>query len=180
MLLIITSDKDFATDYLLVKLIELGLPYFRLNSEELQQASASISISNDEVGRFLTLNGGRSLNLDHITSVWYRRAIRPIPPVGLSSSEQIFIAGELRHFWSGLLIESSVFWVSEPQDIQLAEYKLLQLQLARQIGFSVPDTLISNKPEELRGFVSQIGQVICKPIFHGRFVDKGDESPPVY
>ncbi len=35
MLLILTSNKDLTADFLIVELIKRGLPYFRLNAEDL-------------------------------------------------------------------------------------------------------------------------------------------------
>lgn len=44
MLLILSSDQDFAVDYLIVKLLERGLPYFRINSEDLIKFEAMIRL----------------------------------------------------------------------------------------------------------------------------------------
>jgi glutathione synthase/RimK-type ligase-like ATP-grasp enzyme len=47
-----------------------------------------------------------------------------------------------------------------------AEDKVLQLRLARELGFSVPETLISNDPDRVRGFVDDVradgGAVVTK------------------
>ena len=49
----------------------------------------------------------------------------------------------------------------------------LYLQIARQLGFRVPRTLVSRDPLALRSFATEnrFG-TICKPIFHGMFADE--------
>lgn len=176
MLLILTSEKDFAADYLIVKLIEKGLPYFRVNAEALAACNANFRLgSGKQRLKSITTPTGKHLDLEDVTAVWYRRAIQPVPSKGLSFSQKRFVSGELRNFWNGLVLGSDVLWVSPPHFVQLAENKLVQLQLAQKLDFNIPETLISSSPAELREFVSQVGSAICKPIFHGRFIDESGE-----
>ena len=171
MLLILTSDKDLTTDFLIVELINRSLPYFRLNAEELTTTDFTFSVAEDQIRRALAL-GPRSVNLDEITAVWYRRAIQPGPIPELPPAERMFVAGELRHLATGLFLNPNITWVNPIDRVSVAEHKLYQLQIARQVGFHVPRTLVSRDPMELRAFAegNKTG-TICKPIFHGMFVD---------
>lgn len=45
-----------------------------------------------------------------------------------------------------------------------AESKLWQLHLARSLGFSVPETLCSNKPEDVRAAVNSMGAAVVKKL----------------
>jgi hypothetical protein len=57
--------------------------------------------------------------------------------------------------------------------VAVAEHKLYQLQIARQLEFRVPRTLVSSDPVELRKFIEENeAGTICKPIFHGMFTDE--------
>jgi hypothetical protein len=56
MLLILTSDKDFTADFLIVELINRRLPYFRLNSEELATAGYTFALAGDAVRRAKSLS----------------------------------------------------------------------------------------------------------------------------
>jgi hypothetical protein len=172
MLLILTSDKDLTADFLIVELINRGLPYFRLNAEELTTADFTFSVAENHIRRTLAL-GPRSVNLDDITAVWYRRAIQPGPIPELPPAERMFVAGELRHLATGLVLNPDITWVNPIDRVSLAEHKLYQLLLARQVGFRVPRTLVSCDPMELRRFAEgNKAGTICKPIFHGMFVDE--------
>jgi hypothetical protein len=172
MLLILTSDKDLTADFLIVELISRDLPYFRLNAEELTTADFTFSISENGVRRAIAL-GRRSVYLDDVTAVWYRRAIQPTPIPELPPAERLFVAGELRHLATGLVLNSGVTWVNPIDRVSVAEHKIFQLQMARQVGFRVPRTLVSGDATALRKFAEENKTgTICKPIFHGMFVDE--------
>jgi hypothetical protein len=174
MLLILTSDRDFTADFLIVELIERDLPYFRLNAEELAGAGYKFSLTDDGVQRTIS-TAARTLNLDVIDAVWYRRAVHPGPIEGVSRSERAFVTGELRHLALGLVLNPAITWVNPIDRVSVAEHKLLQLQVARRIGLKVPRTLVSRDAGELRRFAAENpSHTICKPIFHGLFVDETD------
>ena len=56
-------------------------------------------------------------------------------------------------------------WVNRPDRIPLAENKLYQLTMASQLGFELPDTLVSQNPDAIRTFVRRYGNVVVKPVF---------------
>jgi hypothetical protein len=172
MLLILTSDTDLTADYLIVELINRRLPYFRLNAEELTTAGFAFSLTESGVQRRI-LVGSKTLDLDKVTSVWYRRAIQPRYIPDLPPGERIFVAGELRHLAMGLVVNPNVVWVNPIDRVSVAEHKIYQLQIARQLGFHLPRTLVSDNAAELRKFcLENEGGTICKPIFHGMFAEE--------
>ena len=176
MLLILTSSQDLTADFLIVALIERSLPYFRLNSEDL--ADARYRFTDDGV-RSIDV-GARALDLNSITAVWYRRAIHPMPSQGESTSERVFIAGEFRHLVFGMAWNPNIVWVNPIDKVYIAEHKLYQLEVAKNLGFRIPRTLVSTDPGELREFtLSNPRGTICKPIFHGLFFD-GADSYSIY
>jgi hypothetical protein len=85
------------------------------------------------------------------------------------------VAGELRHLAMGLVLNPAVTWVNPIDNVSVAEHKIYQLQVAQQVGFRVPRTLVSRNAAELRRFTAgNESGTICKPIFHGMFVDEAD------
>jgi glutathione synthase/RimK-type ligase-like ATP-grasp enzyme len=172
MLLIITSERDFAADFLIVELVKRGLPYFRLNAEDIASADFLFSMDGRETLSEIAV-GPRKLVLSDVTAVWYRRAIHPNPTdTGLSPYERRFVAGELRHLVTALVLGARGVWVSPIDKVAIAEHKVYQLQTARVAGFVLPRTIVSRDASKLRDFASgnKIG-TICKPIFHGLFFD---------
>ena len=179
MLLILTSDQDFAADYLILRLVERHLPYFRLNSEALAQARYTFALDDAGATRNIVV-GPRALDFSTVTAVWYRRSIHPILDSSLTPAERHFVTGELRHLAMGLVLNPDVVWVNPIDKVSVAEQKLYQLRIAARLGFRVPRTLVSADVDELRNFVSKnrLG-TICKPIFHGMFFD-GTSHNAVY
>ena len=151
MLLILTSDQDFTADYLIVELIRRRLPYFRLNSEELSDAELTFSLSGTNQGRSISV-GPKTLDLDLIEAVWYRRAIHPLPKASLTQAERFFVSGELRHLAMGLVLNPGIVWVNPIDKVSVAELKLYQLQVAANLGFRVPRTFVSGDVSKLRSF----------------------------
>jgi hypothetical protein len=171
MLLILTSDKDLTADFLIIELIERNLPYFRLNAEDL--ARAEYQFTDSGVQRITV--GPRTIDLSDVTAVWYRRALQPVASGRHSYAERAFIAGEIRHLAFGMVWNPNILWVNPIDKVYVAEHKLYQLRIARSIGLPAPRTIVSSNLRELEEFASgNPNGTICKPIFHGLFVDNSD------
>ena len=178
-LLILSSEKDLAADFLIVELIRRELPYFRLNAEDLATANYTLHLDGTEKTREVSV-GPKAIDLSTVEAIWYRRALQPSVMAALTSGEKNFIAGELRHLATGLVLNPSVRWVNPIDHVSVAEHKLYQLQVAQEIGFRIPKTLVSNNPLTLREFVAgNPGATICKPIFHGLLID-GSQRYSIY
>ncbi|CAM3335891.1 RimK domain-containing protein ATP-grasp [Thalassospira profundimaris] len=177
MLLILTSRNDLAVDYLILSLIEKKLPYFRINTEDLCRAEGGFSVGDFGVYREISI-GSRKLDLSKVISVIYRRALHPNPSTDLSISERRFVAGEIRHFMMGLILDPNVKWVNSIDKVSVAENKIYQLRVASSLGIPVPRTIVSNKFEELTSFINtNPSGTVCKPIYHGFYQDEsGDNS----
>jgi glutathione synthase/RimK-type ligase-like ATP-grasp enzyme len=59
-------------------------------------------------------------------------------------------------------------WINDPVRAHYAENKLVQLRAAKAAGFRVPRTIVSQDPEEIRGFCHAHGQTIVKPVLGTR------------
>lgn len=178
-LLILSSEKDLAADFLIVELIRRELPYFRLNTEDLATANYTLHLDGADTIREVSV-GPKSVDLGTVEAIWYRRAMQPSVVTVLTPGERSFIAGELRHLATGLILNPSVRWVNPIDHVSVAEHKLYQLRVAQEIGFRIPKTLVSNNPLRLREFVGgNPGATICKPIFHGLLVD-GSQRYSIY
>jgi glutathione synthase/RimK-type ligase-like ATP-grasp enzyme len=172
MLLILTSERDFAADFLIVELIRRGLPYFRLNAEDIAGADFTFSLGVGKMESEIAI-APRKLALDQVRAIWYRRAIHPNPlGSALSAHERQFVAGEMRHLATALVLNTDALWVNPIDRVTTAEHKLYQLEVARSVGFKVPRTLVSRDAKSLRDFANgNRSGTICKPIFHGLFFD---------
>jgi glutathione synthase/RimK-type ligase-like ATP-grasp enzyme len=166
-LLIFSNRADFTVDYVICRLLERGLPYFRINSEEISTAFYELEYRERTVSQHIAI-AERELFIEDVTSVWYRR--KPTPQVSsiVPLNDRNFAFGELTHVIEGLSPDSSILWVDYPSAVHFAERKLQQLRAAIKLGLPIPDTLVSTNPNKLQDFVMSHPQgVICKPIFRG-------------
>jgi len=109
-------------------------------------------------------DGHRDLPLSEITAVYYRRPTSFRFPAHLSSQQRWFAATEARQGLGGLLESLRVPFVNRPSSIADAALKPAQLQVAAEVGFQIPPTLITSIGAEARAFVRQVGKVIYKPL----------------
>lgn len=173
MILIITHKEDYTADFVINKLNEKRIQYFRFNTEDL--------ISNNLVDIFID-NSRLQLNLRNINSirsVWFRRV--KIPNFeNLSHSIKKYISDELRVYFNNLWELLDVKWLSIPKNIYRAENKFLQLNEARKIGLDIPSTLISFDPIKIKKFFfDNNSNVIVKPIFNNEF-KQGNVSKHIF
>jgi glutathione synthase/RimK-type ligase-like ATP-grasp enzyme len=109
-------------------------------------------------------------------SVWYRRPVAPRPRAGrfeLSDWAARESEEALRGLWRG----HQGLWVNHPVDNQRAEFKQEQLLRARESGFEVPDTLITNDPSAAHAFAEAHPEgIVCKPLRFGRVIHEGEEK----
>lgn len=108
-----------------------------------------------------------------IQSVWFRK-----PRIAdfrscfnLSTEAQSFAQDEwsatLKGFYR-ILQEKGIFLVSDPDNIMRASYKPFQLLLAAQLGWRIPQTIITSNPESAKSFwFKASGRVIAKPVGRG-------------
>lgn len=176
MLLIITNKDDLTADFLITRLIELKKPYFRLNSEDLTNAQLCFAVSDNSLSRRIALSG-KVIDLTAVTCVWYRRKLWVQPTDLIKPDQRRFVAGEIINLIEGLVADPSILWVNPMDAVSLAERKVFQLRVAQQLGFTIPHSLISNDPGQLRKFYEENNRkVIYKPIFHGLFVSKSERA----
>ena len=111
-----------------------------------------------------------------VKSVWYRRPNN----FELQITDRVqkeFAERELKTFLEGLWQSmANVFWISNPLSLERARKKVYQLKVARELGFDIPDTIITNSPSTAKQFIdSQKGKAVFKPLESG-FLDYGDKN----
>lgn len=144
--LIITNKSDLTSDFIVKRLRERGIFFYRFNTEEISKSC------------FLTFDFQRNLfmlsdtilclqfSLKEFTSVYFRRPELPsINTDEISNGEFQFLKNEFYYTLEGLYkILKDLYWVSPIYAIREAENKIYQLELAKTIGFSIPDSIVTN------------------------------------
>jgi len=160
-ILFVTNREDFAIDYLIYNFKNKGVPYLRLNSEDISEISICHNISTT----ILQIKN-ITFDLSKVKSVYFRRA----PTVFHKSFENAdvqFVNRERRDFLEGLYISLGAKWINPIFSTYMSERKIFQLNLAKSIGFTTPKSLASNNPEKIISFMETNKRNIIKPISHG-------------
>lgn len=91
-------------------------------------------------------------------AAWWRR---PQPPLVSSrvadSTHHHFAMNECSEALNGLWHALDAFWVNEPSRDYVAHRKLTQLRVAQDCGFRLPDTLVTNDPDQAKLFIDRRG-----------------------
>jgi glutathione synthase/RimK-type ligase-like ATP-grasp enzyme len=68
-----------------------------------------------------------------------------------------FALSESEEAFAGLWLAHDAFWVNHPHRDQAAARKVYQLRVAREVGLEIPETLVTNSPEDARTFIRACG-----------------------
>lgn len=141
-ILILSSMYDFSTDLVVQRLENNGDAFIRLNKEQL----SDYEIFLDPINTFLRVKGEYvDIETSNVKSVWFRQPIflRNTPGRSIDINEQLSLS-QWNAFLRGLMVFDKAYWMNWPQATYAAESKPYQLMIAKKIGFSVPQTIISN------------------------------------
>lgn len=168
-ILLITNKQDYTTDFVVRRLKEAGAEFYRLNTEEIGK-SCFISLDFSKK-QFLLYDRLLDLKYDLKTfrSIYFRRPELPVViSEDLSHDEQLFVKAEHHQFLEGIykLLRKS-YWMSPLDAIRRAENKIYQIDLAQEIGLTIPPSVITNEISSFRDF-SKKQDCIVKPIMSGQ------------
>lgn len=172
MLLIVTERGDLTADWLILELEDRGARFLRFNTEDYP---TDVGLVWRPEGAALRIRG-RVYPLSEFSAVWYRRPVSPRLPDAYSSEQAEWA---LRESWEALMgawRTLDALWINHPDRNRLAESKPEQLVTAARLGFEVPESLVTNEPDELRAFLAKHQRgIVCKPLWNGRVPVDEDE-----
>ena len=174
MILLLTNRQDITADYVVCELKRRNLKYIRFNTEDFPE-----NVLGNIKFRDKTLNGSLefrdvSVPFQSIESIWFRRPVlSKISSIKIGKKYKDYISRESFWFLNGIWDNIDCFWISNPYSIQVAENKITQLHTAKELGFQIPKTLITNKYKEIIDFWDLCRrEMIIKPIKDGRIDEK--------
>jgi glutathione synthase/RimK-type ligase-like ATP-grasp enzyme len=174
-ILILSDSHDFTTDYISIELRKRGIPYLRLDRDLLSSFSVDWDVSSNI---FRTqINDQSYLIEDEMLSGVYFRAPtyfretfkKPQTPENqLKNSQWLSLFRNLQAF-------KNAKWINSPSNTYHAENKILQLRLARSVGFLIPETIVTNGNSFNNGRKNLIAKSIDTVLF-----DLGNEEAFCY
>lgn len=154
-------------------------PHIDTVEAQLEKAGASVLVLDRNSGDtcalvpgyglhagWVSVRGDRTL-LSDITSVWWR--VKPSVPAefsgGTATVEEALKWAEWRNFLRSLpYFLTHARWVNPVSRNYEAAYKPMQLSLASEIGFDIPDTLVTNDANEVLTLFERNDRVIYKTL----------------
>lgn len=146
------------------------------------ELSASFNLSTQDALTWRARGPDIALDTPCHDTVWNRRHNAPhVNARDIHPDDRVFVERELRLF--DLVIRNAAlrcaFEVNPAARFEIANSKLAQLVAAREAGFVVPATLISNDPGDIRDFVARhrANGVVYKSFTPGKWkLDDGGRS----
>ena len=174
--LVITNKQDLTSDFIVKELKEREIDFYRFNTEELSKTcSVTLDIENDKYVLF-----DKILNkLKLFSSVYFRRPEIPVfDSTDLNIGEIQFLKNEFIYTLEGIYkVLRNAYWVSPLFSIREAENKIYQLEIAKSIGFKIPNSIVTNSFSDSTEFYDKTnGECIIKPIKSGLIEDKGSSK----
>jgi len=108
---------------------------------------------------------GKNYDVSEFSAIWHMKPRIPFELIEFKPAEyRQFIHRQFRSMRTAIW---SIFrhkkWIDNPWNVEIAEDKLFQLDLACKVGFSIPDTIVTSDPERIRSFYRKhSGNVIVK------------------
>lgn len=161
----------------MLELEKRGIDFFRLNAEDLTSSTVRYFPASGK-NKFNLRICGRELSLSRINAAYFRRPGRPVASTNIESGHREYCESE----WISLLKSlSSVLhyqWLNSPQAIDAAENKPLQIFLAAQMGFNIPETIVTNDVASAQELLDS-GKTIAKPL-RNALVKTGDQESVIF
>ena len=169
MILIFSNKEDTHPTPIINLLKERSISVFRLNTEALLTDYQFSWWCNEKESGFKIKNKINGLEIlgSEITSIWDRR---PSPPETLLfENSEVEInkhnLEEAHGFLSFLRYYlSEIFSIGNIIYDRVSASKMLQLKVAQELGFQVPETCFSNNKKEILEFAKSFEYITLKPI----------------
>lgn len=178
-ILVLTNSVDGThSDVVIDKLKNAGEKVFRFDVDRMARGDLVLRFGVDqETFGFEALDRDDSLISTEIKSVWYRRPNRLNSPI-LDPVQRQYAEMEMTQLLEGLWSATTdeVFWLSNPINLERARKKILQLKIAREIGFSVPRTIVTNDPEQVVSFFESCSEKMIFKAIHHEMLDYEGKS----
>jgi glutathione synthase/RimK-type ligase-like ATP-grasp enzyme len=157
-ILIVTSKRDGHVAAVSKHLEDAGAPWCRLNIEDFA-TNVEVEVTPATGAGWLRIkDSGKEIALHDVGAVWYRKpdpvSVRhfDMDPAALE-----YVEAEYNEIILGLYaLLDRAYWINNPFNTRIAHRKLLQLKTAVEVGFAVPQTLVTNRPESALGFGDQV------------------------
>ncbi|WP_266719952.1 RimK family alpha-L-glutamate ligase [Streptomyces sp. NBC_00199] len=168
MILTVSVEDDFHTHVIRDAAVRRGFRDFHvLECDRISGRPGLTWRSHGDASSTVLTSEGRTIPLDAVSVLWWRRmrANQQASARASSDHQQRLVDNDSRGALGGVLAASfRGQWISTPEATDRAADKLYQLSVAREAGFRVPRTLVSQSRDEVAEFARTVDRVIVKPV----------------
>lgn len=160
-ILIITSSYDITVDFIIDK-FSTKASFYRFNTELLSNYTISI---NQTLG-WIIQNENWEVNQQQIDAIYYRKPSYP----DINNYELKFhriMQKDILTFIQGIAEVFDGICLSKPSILSRADNKIYQLSIANEVGFLLPQTLITNSSSSASKFCNEANSIV-KPLTIGK------------
>ena len=176
-LIVTRSDDNACVQLVSERLAEMGQEVIRLDTD-FYPTQIRLT-SNPEQATRVALDG-KSRDLDSVDALWYRRYFAGGQlPIELGDNREVCVH-EARRTLYGTIASFDCFQLDPLIAVRQADHKELQLKLAARFGLSIPRTIFSNDPVEVRAFFDREKQGIVTKMQSSFAVYPGGEEHVVF
>lgn len=177
--LVLTYEEDPHANSVCSYLNNVGIESFMVNTDKLiGRYNIKISPQNRE---YIISDSTNEIRLDSSWNIWNRRVLDPELPANFPKELEDIIFTETERTWEGILFTHKGKVVNRPQANYAANNKISQLEFAYNYGkeIFIPDTLLTNSPQELIKFYKKHHK-ICHKLQKAALVKREDEYLTTY
>jgi hypothetical protein len=147
--LLLSDSKDFTTDYISLELEKRKIKYLRLDRDLLPNYKITWDINEQKI----SINKhDKKYQIDEISlkGVYYRAPtyLRETFSNNKSIEEQLQ-QSQWMSFYRNLLCFNNAKWINNPSSTFYAENKMVQLKVAKEVGFKIPKTIVANNSNHI-------------------------------
>ena len=182
-LIVTHSQDDEGIDNVISKLHKEGADTFRFNTNLYPTQIELSSHYTRHTEEIIIAHKGKSYNLSTFDAIWYRRDhIGEGLPKEMPEVHRLPAIDESRATFDGMLVSWGVdkFTLDNIRDYRYADNKQLQLKVAKRLGLTIPQTMFSNSPEQVKVFIHQFPVVISKTHFAFTIINAEKEEYKVF
>jgi ATP-grasp ribosomal peptide maturase len=162
-ILILTCADDPTSDVVVSALNDRGIPLFRCDPADVLTGRLEVTAQfGAERSRLQTQT--RTVDLDSVRSVYYRRPSSYTAPPMMTAQDGLFAKEQAKHGMAGIVAGVRGRWVNHIWRSLEAEFKPTQLAAAHDAGFLVPPTIITNRVDDARAFAENHESIVYKPL----------------
>lgn len=180
-LLVTKSDDNECVEHVARALEARGARPFRLDTDRYPtEVRLSARIDRGAERAILRTEAGE-IALEDLEAIWHRRlSIGAQIPKSMGAELRSASVLESQTAVYGALVSARAFTLDPLARIRLADHKLLQLRLARELGLELPRTLVSNDPDEVRAFAEECGGAVVAKTQSSFAIHEGGREQVVF